>query len=350
MSWWTELRDAVESVGVLAGNYFLPGSSLITSNLVSEGSQEQLGSDLGRLAQLGTGAGGAMTGQLANYGNLAQAAGASDSTLQMLPASMQPGVTTGSELAGFNPTNVNTSAATVDAAGNIVPDWTKSATAGGATGSNTLMASLKTPLGALAGVNAISGLVSAAQMKQLAGIALTQQERDALAQQRLMDAYMENQKSIQPVRNAADIALLGQIGNSITMPVAPNVDSMTTSPEFRARLLATQRLAASRGQRGSGNETVAAANTGSDWYQQAFTNYQNQLNQYQQQQTNFMGMAGTGQGGVVPQIPSNSLSTAGNLLTAGNSTINSSLAQLGYGANASLLQAALLRQGAGTNG
>jgi hypothetical protein len=55
MSFWTDLRDTVESVGVLAGNYLLPGSALITSKLVSKGSQEQLNSSLGKIAQLGTG-------------------------------------------------------------------------------------------------------------------------------------------------------------------------------------------------------------------------------------------------------------------------------------------------------
>ena len=55
MSFWTELRDTVQSVGVLAGNYLLPGSSLITSQLVSKGAKDQLNSSLGKIAQLGTG-------------------------------------------------------------------------------------------------------------------------------------------------------------------------------------------------------------------------------------------------------------------------------------------------------
>jgi len=58
MSWFTDVRDAVESVAVVAGNYFLPGSSILTSKLASEGSQEQLNSDLGVLAQLTSGAAG----------------------------------------------------------------------------------------------------------------------------------------------------------------------------------------------------------------------------------------------------------------------------------------------------
>jgi hypothetical protein len=67
MSFWTDLRDTAESGAVLAGNYLLPGSSLVTSKLVSEGSQKQLGSTVGQLAQLGTGGAGALEGNLANY-------------------------------------------------------------------------------------------------------------------------------------------------------------------------------------------------------------------------------------------------------------------------------------------
>jgi hypothetical protein len=67
MGWWTDLRDSVETGAVLAGNYFLPGSSLITSKLVSDNAKQQLNSDLGVLAQLGTAGAGAWNGNLANY-------------------------------------------------------------------------------------------------------------------------------------------------------------------------------------------------------------------------------------------------------------------------------------------
>jgi len=65
---WGAVRDPLESAAVLAGNYVLPGSALVTSNLASKGSQQQLDSPLGQLAQLGTGVGGAFNGNLANYG------------------------------------------------------------------------------------------------------------------------------------------------------------------------------------------------------------------------------------------------------------------------------------------
>lgn len=69
MSWWTKLRDTVESAAVVAGNYFLPGSSLVTSKLVSEGSQKQLNSALGKVAQLASGGASFLEGGpgLSNY-------------------------------------------------------------------------------------------------------------------------------------------------------------------------------------------------------------------------------------------------------------------------------------------
>jgi hypothetical protein len=54
MSFWTSIRDTVQSVAVLAGNTFIPGSSILTSQIASKGSQEQLNSTLGTVAQIGS--------------------------------------------------------------------------------------------------------------------------------------------------------------------------------------------------------------------------------------------------------------------------------------------------------
>lgn len=62
MSLWTSIRDAFESAAVVVGNYVAPGSALLTSHLTSEGSQAQLGSPLGQLAQLGSGITGGVQG------------------------------------------------------------------------------------------------------------------------------------------------------------------------------------------------------------------------------------------------------------------------------------------------
>jgi len=75
MSFWTDIRDTVQSVASVAGNYFLPGSGAITSQLVSEGAQDQLGSALGRVAMLGSGVAGGVGGNMSNYGKIFDAAG-----------------------------------------------------------------------------------------------------------------------------------------------------------------------------------------------------------------------------------------------------------------------------------
>ena len=70
MSFWTSLRDTAEAGASVAGNYFLPGSGLITSQLVSDGAKEKLGSSFGQLAMLGSGVGGGINGNMSNYNSL----------------------------------------------------------------------------------------------------------------------------------------------------------------------------------------------------------------------------------------------------------------------------------------
>jgi hypothetical protein len=74
-SFFTKLRDTAEAAGVVAGNYFLPGSSLVSSRLVSEGAQDQLATDEMRLANLAAGATGGYQGNMANYGKVGEALG-----------------------------------------------------------------------------------------------------------------------------------------------------------------------------------------------------------------------------------------------------------------------------------
>lgn len=61
-SGWNDIRDTAETAASLAGNYFLPGSSLLTDQLVSQGSKKQLSSPLGLIGQAGTGLAGAGVG------------------------------------------------------------------------------------------------------------------------------------------------------------------------------------------------------------------------------------------------------------------------------------------------
>lgn len=76
---WTPVRDAVESAAVLVGNYFVPGSSVLTSQLTSKGSQNFLRSDIGMIAQIGSSVYGA-TSDL-SFGQKIGAAGDSFNSL-----------------------------------------------------------------------------------------------------------------------------------------------------------------------------------------------------------------------------------------------------------------------------
>lgn len=111
-SFFTNLRDALETGGALVGNYYLPGSSLLTSNLTSQGSQKQLHSPLGMAAQLGTGLVGAGVGagttglpQSPVFTATAPAAGTAAPTAGGIPSAIpgQPALNTGSSFMQPNP-------------------------------------------------------------------------------------------------------------------------------------------------------------------------------------------------------------------------------------------------------
>lgn len=60
---FTGARDLVESGASLLGNYFLPGSSILTDQLVSKGAQKELSSPIGEIGQLASGAAGGGFGE-----------------------------------------------------------------------------------------------------------------------------------------------------------------------------------------------------------------------------------------------------------------------------------------------
>jgi hypothetical protein len=105
MGWWTDFRDTAEAAGSIAGNYFLPGSGLVTSQLVSDGAKQKLGSDFGKLAMLGSGIGGGANGNMSNYNSLGE----------MFNTGVAP-TTTGTDLgtsnAGYDQTGLGTTTPT----------------------------------------------------------------------------------------------------------------------------------------------------------------------------------------------------------------------------------------------
>jgi len=83
---WNDIRDNLEAAAVVAGNYFLPGSSMLTSQLVTQGAQENLNTDAGRLANIAAGAAGGLSGNTANYGKIGEAAGITSAPTSSLTA------------------------------------------------------------------------------------------------------------------------------------------------------------------------------------------------------------------------------------------------------------------------
>lgn len=77
---WVDLRDTAQAAAVVAGNYYLPGSSLLTSKLVTSGAQDKLNSDIGRVANTAAGVAGGVQGNASNYGKLGEAAGLTSGT------------------------------------------------------------------------------------------------------------------------------------------------------------------------------------------------------------------------------------------------------------------------------
>lgn len=72
---WLEIRDPLQAAAVIGGNYLLPGSSLLTSQLVSDEAQAILNSNGGRILNVAAGATGGYQGNTANYGKIGESAG-----------------------------------------------------------------------------------------------------------------------------------------------------------------------------------------------------------------------------------------------------------------------------------
>jgi len=73
MSWWTKLRNGLETGASVVANYFYPGVGMLAPFINSKGSQQQLNTDWGRGAMLLSGLGGGLAGNFANYGTTANA-------------------------------------------------------------------------------------------------------------------------------------------------------------------------------------------------------------------------------------------------------------------------------------
>ena len=311
MSFWTDLRDTVESAAVVAGNYFLPGSSLLTSNLTSEGSQNQLNSTVGQIAQLGSGGAGAVAGNLSNY-----------ATAYDKVASAVGGV-----VGGGGATPQLTGQALVDAAnaGTISADEFATLAAG----SGTTPAALKAGIGLtsylMPAASLASGLLGYAGASKAAGISA-----DASANALELQRQMYNQQTAlnDPYRTAgltAQNKMLSSLGLAGD-PNAPDYGKYSkdfsmadyqADPGYAFRL--SEGMKQLSHQAGSQGGLISGGTLkGLQDYAQksASQEYQNAYNRYQQNRTN-------------------QLQPLGNLMSSGQAATNQQTAQAGnYGTNA----------------
>ena len=325
MSFWTDLRDTVESAAVVAGNYFLPGSSLLTSKLTSEGSQNQLNSTVGQIAQLGSGGAGAVAGNLSNY-----------ATAYDKVASAVGGVV------GGGTTPQLTGQALVDAAnaGTISADEFATLAAGSGTTPAALMSGVGLSQYLMPAASVASGLLGYAGASKAAGISA-----DASANALELQRQMYNQQTAlnDPYRTAgltAQNKMLSSLGLAGD-PNAPGYGKYSkdfsmadyqADPGYGFRLneglKQIAHTAASRGGAISGGTMKGiqdyAQNSASQEYQNAYNRYQQNRTNQQQPLGNLMasGQTATNQQGTQA---GNYASNAGNLITNAGNTAGSAI-------------------------
>lgn len=315
MSFWTDLRDTVESAAVVAGNYFLPGSSLITSHLVSQGAQDQLNSSLGKLAQLGSSGASFLEGGpgLSNY------SAAYDKVAGAVGASSTAGVSGQQALDAFNAGKISADEFAVLAQGD-------SAAGGG------LLSSL-TGGGSAAGLSKYlvpASILGSSLIGANAAQSAASTQADALSQANQLgyQVYQEQKALQEPFRQAG----LGAQNKLLTYLGLPGgtqgadygkyakdfgMADFTADPGYAFRmsegLKGLEHSAAARGGLLSGGTGKALTRFGQDLASQE---YQNAYNRYQTNRAN-------------------QLNPLGSLLASGQSaTANVGTAAGQYGANA----------------
>lgn len=314
MSFWTDIRDTAESAAVLAGNYYLPGSSLVTSKLVSEGSQKQLGSTVGQLAQLGFGGYGAMEGNLANYST------AYDKVAGAFGGNAGSQVTGQQAVDAFNSGKI--SAAEFEALAN-----------GSGTTGSSLLSAAKTGGAGLSSYLTPAAILGSSMFGAQAAQknAATQAEAANQANQLLYSMYQQNVARQEPFYQAGVRSLNAyekgiQPGGELVRPFTAT--DYTADPGYAFRLSegqkALERSAAARGGLLSGGTGKALTRFGQDY---ASNEYQNAYNRFINQQTTqrnaLAGLAGYGpsSASAIGSAGSNyGTAASGNITDAGSAT------------------------------
>jgi hypothetical protein len=305
MSFWTKLRDAVESVAVVAGNVVLPGSSLVTSQLVSKGAQKNLSSDLGKVAQLGSGLYGGLPTDMGGAGNLSNYGTAYDKVTGMFTGGADAAGLTG----GVNSAMSSVPGAAMDAYGNYIPaSYTignAAITGGGgaAAGGNFLtnLAGSGASSYMVPGAMVANALIGSSAARSAAG---TQAE----AQQRALDLqalqYQQQRADLQPFVTAGTTAqnkmldLLGLSKNTGAEGFGKyakdfSMADFEADPGYGFRFSegqkALERQSAARGGLISGGALKAATRFGQDMGSQEYTNAYNRYQTNRANQLNPLG-------------------------------------------------------------
>ena len=316
---FTAIRDAVESVGSVVGNYYLPGSSMITDQLVSKGSQEQLSSPLGQLAQLGSGLAGAgvlenipgmngwgisaspgilgANGWLSNATGIGSSYGGTPDTSSAIGGLSGPGVAGSAQpgMSSLGGPSFDLSTASTGMAGTD-PTWKKMLGSFGMGGGTQLQ-------GQQGGGGIGSLMLSAAGLYGLSqsgkNMPTTQQAQQAQA---AADPYAQYRAQAAQQLQA----------------LQADPSSVTSAPGYQAGMDAVQRSMAANGYLGSGNMMAAMSQYGQNAYQQQFNN--------------LSSLSGAGQSpAIAAEVGLQGYANAGNAQSSNLMGQGMSLAMLGKG-------------------
>lgn len=360
MGSFNSVRDAVESAASLGGNYLLPGSSLVSDQLVSKGSQKQLGSTLGQIAQVATGLTGSGVGS--DFTGIPSAASvgagwtnAANGVGNLVSPGSNVGTSISSKLGSLLGSSGAASAAGTTPTSFPAMPGSAIGAAGGApipTLENASSAIAGTPnLASALSVGSGGGGSSYGTLGALLGAGTSLYSNDQ-AQKQLLAAQQGATNAIAPytatgaAANSSLSNLLGTSKNtgaagygSLLTPFTPG--DLTQTPGYQFNLSqgnqALDRQAAAKGNYFSGGALKDAETFGQGL---ADNTYNNAYNQYTQNQNNtyskLAGQAASGQGAATTLgslLGSTGAAQANSTVATGN-TINSTLASLLSGSGA----------------
>ena len=295
---WSGIKAPLETAAMGVADYYTGGLASLADPMLSQGSQAQLDTNWGKMAQLGAGITGAVQGntifqggQGANSSGLTPAQTASTGQI-VNPAYTGVGGSVNASLTSMANTGMGWAN---DTLGTSFTPY--SGASGGVLGLNNTMtpeAILNSGVAPEGGIGA--GVASAGggqfgwgspmNLLQLGGVGYSMygaNKMSGLAQQEI---------------NAANAQR-----NAVPLPTAANVTSL---PGYQSGMDAVTRSMISQGYQGSGNMAAALQSYGQTAYQQAMQNYQTQ------------------QG-----IANQTVQTGGQMLASGVGGVNSALATMG---------------------